>query len=113
MATAVGVAVPNESFEEEEEEEDEERRDGAVIRVFCTHSEPSYRSPWQRGQQYASTSSGFVIEPEPGVFRVMTVASRRSPHSPLASRQSPPTDHHPPTTTLPATRTPTRSSMAW
>jgi len=33
----------------------------AVVKVFCTHTEPNYSLPWQRKRQVASTSSGFVI----------------------------------------------------
>ncbi|KAI3879140.1 hypothetical protein MKX03_010644 [Papaver bracteatum] len=33
----------------------------AVVKVFCAHSAPNYSLPWQRVQQYASTSSGFII----------------------------------------------------
>lgn len=34
----------------------------SVLRVYCTHVQPSFAAPWQRLQQMASTSSGFVIE---------------------------------------------------
>lgn len=34
----------------------------SVLRVYCTHVQPSFAAPWQRLQQIASTSSGFVIE---------------------------------------------------
>lgn len=30
----------------------------SVLRVYCTHVEPSFSTPWQRGQQYSSTSTG-------------------------------------------------------
>ena len=33
----------------------------AVVKVFCTHTEPNYSLPWQRKRQSASTSSGFII----------------------------------------------------
>lgn len=33
----------------------------AVLRVYCTHVQPSFSAPWQRLQQMSSTSSGFVI----------------------------------------------------
>ena len=33
----------------------------AVVKVFCTHTEPNYSLPWQRKRQVASTSSGFII----------------------------------------------------
>ncbi|KAI3935408.1 hypothetical protein MKW98_027548 [Papaver atlanticum] len=33
----------------------------AVVKVFCAHSAPNYSLPWQRVQQYATTSSGFII----------------------------------------------------
>lgn len=34
----------------------------AVLRVYCTHVQPSFAAPWQRLQQISSTSSGFVID---------------------------------------------------
>jgi hypothetical protein len=34
----------------------------SVLRVYCTHVQPSFAAPWQRLQQISSTSSGFVIE---------------------------------------------------
>lgn len=33
----------------------------AVVKVFCTHTEPNFSLPWQRKRQYSSSSSGFVI----------------------------------------------------
>ncbi|XP_026456218.1 protease Do-like 9 [Papaver somniferum] len=36
-------------------------REDAVVKVFCAHSAPNYSLPWQRVQQHASTSSGFII----------------------------------------------------
>lgn len=34
----------------------------AVVKVFCTHTEPNYSLPWQKKRQTPSTSSGFIIE---------------------------------------------------
>ncbi|KAL6497455.1 hypothetical protein OROGR_029384 [Orobanche gracilis] len=34
----------------------------AVVKVFCVHTEPNFSLPWQRKQQYSSSSSGFVIK---------------------------------------------------
>ncbi|KAF5734179.1 hypothetical protein HS088_TW16G00624 [Tripterygium wilfordii] len=42
----------------------------AVVKVFCTHTEPNFSLPWQRNRQYSSSSSGFVI----GGRRVLTNA---------------------------------------
>ncbi|KAL6997207.1 Protease Do-like 9 [Sarracenia purpurea var. burkii] len=42
----------------------------AVVKVFCTHTEPNFSLPWQRKRQYSSNSSGFVI----GGRRVLTNA---------------------------------------
>ncbi|KAB2633391.1 protease Do-like 9 [Pyrus ussuriensis x Pyrus communis] len=42
----------------------------AVVKVFCTHTEPNFSLPWQRKRQYSSSSSGFVI----GGRRVLTNA---------------------------------------
>jgi S1-C subfamily serine protease len=36
----------------------------AVVKIYCTHTEPNYSLPWQRKRQYASTSSGFVVSGE-------------------------------------------------
>ncbi|KAJ1696131.1 hypothetical protein LUZ63_004643 [Rhynchospora breviuscula] len=33
----------------------------AVVKVFCTHTEPNFSLPWQRKRQYSSSSSGFII----------------------------------------------------
>lgn len=33
----------------------------AVVKVFCTHTEPNFSLPWQRKRQFSSSSSGFVI----------------------------------------------------
>ena len=33
-----------------------------VIRVYCTHSQPSFSMPWQRQKQEFSTSTGFIID---------------------------------------------------
>ena len=34
-----------------------------VVRVFCTHQEPNYESPWQRHAPRGSSGSGVVIGP--------------------------------------------------
>nr|GLL22333.1 protease Do-like 9 [Ipomoea trifida] len=34
----------------------------AVVKVFCTHTEPNFSLPWQRKRQFSSSSSGFVIK---------------------------------------------------
>lgn len=49
----------------------------AVVKVFCTHTEPNYSLPWQRKRQMASTSSGFII---PG-RRVLTNAHSVEHHT--------------------------------
>ncbi|KAJ7542647.1 hypothetical protein O6H91_09G005100 [Diphasiastrum complanatum] len=33
----------------------------AVVKVYCTHSEPDYSLPWQKRRQFHSTGSGFMI----------------------------------------------------
>jgi hypothetical protein len=47
------------------DEEDRAHRDDAlmdaVVKVFCTHSEPNFSLPWQRKRQFASSGSGFVL----------------------------------------------------
>lgn len=54
-----------------------EGRMDAVVKVFCTHTEPNYSLPWQRKRQAASTSSGFII---PG-RRVLTNAHSVEHHT--------------------------------
>ena len=54
-----------------------EGRMDAVVKVFCTHTEPNYSLPWQRKRQVASTSSGFII---PG-RRVLTNAHSVEHHT--------------------------------
>ncbi|KAK9813853.1 hypothetical protein WJX73_001994 [Symbiochloris irregularis] len=34
----------------------------AVVKVYCVHTEPNWSLPWQRKRQYASTSSGFIVD---------------------------------------------------
>ena len=34
----------------------------AVVRIYCTHSQPSFSMPWQRTRQDFSTSTGFIIQ---------------------------------------------------
>nr|GMC74384.1 protease Do-like 9 [Ipomoea batatas] len=34
----------------------------AVVKVFCTHTEPNFSLPWRRKRQFSSSSSGFVIK---------------------------------------------------
>ncbi|KAH6765364.1 DEGP protease 2 [Perilla frutescens var. hirtella] len=33
----------------------------AVVKVYCTHTEPDYSLPWQKQKQYTSTGSAFMI----------------------------------------------------
>eukprot|EP00850_Spirogloea_muscicola_P019028 SM000181S03553 [mRNA] locus=s181:225502:231751:- [translate_table: standard] len=33
----------------------------AVVKVYCTHTEPNFSLPWQKRRQYSSTGSGFMI----------------------------------------------------
>jgi len=42
----------------------------SILKVFCTHMEPSFTSPWQMRRPYQSTSSAFVI----GNRRIVTNA---------------------------------------
>ena len=34
----------------------------AVVKVYCVHSTPNFSLPWQRSRQYATTSTGFMVE---------------------------------------------------
>ncbi|GAQ86753.1 HrtA/DegP protease [Klebsormidium nitens] len=58
------------------EEEDAPFMD-AVVKVFCTHTEPNYSLPWQRKRQFSSNSSGFII----GGRRVLTNAHSVEHHT--------------------------------
>lgn len=33
----------------------------AVVKVYCTHTEPNFSLPWQKRRQFSSTGSGFII----------------------------------------------------
>eukprot|EP00271_Cylindrocystis_brebissonii_P001037 TRINITY_DN11285_c1_g2_i3.p1 TRINITY_DN11285_c1_g2~~TRINITY_DN11285_c1_g2_i3.p1 ORF type:complete len:771 (+),score=157.38 TRINITY_DN11285_c1_g2_i3:347-2314(+) len=33
----------------------------AVVKVYCTHTEPNFSLPWQKRRQHSSSGSGFVI----------------------------------------------------
>ena len=33
----------------------------AVVKVYCTHTQPNFSLPWQKRRQFSSTGSGFVI----------------------------------------------------
>jgi len=65
-------------LEESENDDDEEGSDqspdqallNGVVRVYCTHSPPSFSMPWQRKKQEFSTSTGFAI----GNNRILTNA---------------------------------------
>eukprot|EP01041_Mallomonas_annulata_P009432 gene9432-19589_t len=53
----------------DEENDDPEAQDSddilnGVVRIYCTHSEPSFGMPWQRKKQDFSTSTGFMISGE-------------------------------------------------
>lgn len=34
----------------------------AVVKVYCTHTDPNFSLPWQKRRQYSSTGSGFMIQ---------------------------------------------------
>lgn len=63
----------------------------AVVKVFCTHTEPNYSLPWQRKRQMASTSSGFII---PGARPFVSPPSPSQP--PLNATRHMRTLSHPP-----------------
>jgi hypothetical protein len=41
----------------------------AVVKVYCVHTEPNYSLPWQRKRQFATTSTGFMINTGGGSHR--------------------------------------------
>jgi len=53
----------------------------AVVKIFCTHTEPNYSLPWQRKRQFASTSSGFMVAGEDGQRWLLTNAHSVEYHS--------------------------------
>lgn len=53
----------------------------AVVKIFCVHTEPNYSLPWQRKRQYASTSSGFLVEGAAGQRWLLTNAHSVEYHS--------------------------------
>ncbi|PRW56735.1 Protease Do-like 9 isoform A [Chlorella sorokiniana] len=55
-----GTGAPGEEGEDGGMPRQEDVMD-AVVKIYCTHTEPNYSLPWQRKRQYASTSSGFVV----------------------------------------------------
>ena len=65
------------SMGNEKDSMEKERADldmyNAVVRVYCTHSPPSFAMPWQRLRQEFSTSTGFVIETQ-GEKKLLTNA---------------------------------------
>lgn len=59
--------VDNDDEDYDDNEDDDNVNDRSnlfdgVIRVYCTHSQPSFSMPWQRQKQEFSTSTGFVID---------------------------------------------------
>lgn len=59
---------------EESEDDDLNTVWDSIIRIYCTHSEPKWKMPWQREGQEQSSASGFFIN-IPGIGpRIMTNA---------------------------------------
>lgn len=81
--------------EDEDEDYDEPRGAGsaagpfmdAVVKVYCVHTEPNYSLPWQRKRQFASTSSGFVINGPKGERWLLTNAHSVEYHSQVKVRE--------------------------
>ncbi len=53
----------------------------AVVKVYCVHTEPNFSLPWQRKRQYASTSSGFMVQSPQGQRWLLTNAHSVEYHS--------------------------------
>ena len=53
----------------------------AVVKVYCVHTEPNFSLPWQRKRQYASTSSGFMVQSPAGQRWLLTNAHSVEYHS--------------------------------
>ena len=53
----------------------------AVVKVYCVHTEPNFSLPWQRKRQYASTSSGFMVQSPGGQRWLLTNAHSVEYHS--------------------------------
>ena len=61
LADPTGLALWSSLMDVDADDSEDLAELESVLKVFCTHSEPSWSSPWQRRRQYASTSSGFFI----------------------------------------------------
>ncbi|GLT62763.1 hypothetical protein SLA2020_353730 [Shorea laevis] len=65
---AVGTQTRDKEFQFDPREQQVETGDlhdaaflNAVVKVYCTHTAPSYSLPWTRQKQYTSTGSAFMI----------------------------------------------------
>lgn len=58
----------------------------AVVKVYCVHTEPNFSLPWQRKRQYASTSSGFMVQGAKGQRWLLTNAHSVEYHSQVGCR---------------------------
>ena len=58
----------------------------AVVKIYCTHTEPNYSLPWQRKRQYSSTSSGFVVAGDGGQRYLLTNAHSVEYYSQVGAR---------------------------
>jgi hypothetical protein len=59
------------------------------LQVYCVHTEPNYSLPWQRKRQFATTSTGFMINAGgAGVRWLLSNAHSVEYHSQVGARSS-------------------------
>ncbi|KAK9908877.1 hypothetical protein WJX75_004161 [Coccomyxa subellipsoidea] len=81
-----GDLLPQRDFLHHDREAEELAAEGAhfmdaVVKVYCVHTEPNFSLPWQRKRQYASTSSGFMVQGAKGQRWLLTNAHSVEYHS--------------------------------
>jgi hypothetical protein len=60
-----------------------------LLQVYCVHTEPNYSLPWQRKRQFATTSTGFMINAGgAGVRWLLSNAHSVEYHSQVGARLS-------------------------
>ena len=55
----------------------EDKIKSAIVKIYSTHQQYNYRSPWQNGSDYNSTSTGFIIENNRIITNAHAVLSNR------------------------------------
>ena len=55
----------------------EDKIKSAIVKIYSTHQQYNYRSPWQNGSDYNSTATGFIIENNRIITNAHAVLSNR------------------------------------